>query len=78
VTGRWQRRSTRSLTETEPVKQGVTIPSTLTRDSLMSKKVMLNECIHYDSQVMPFAYASNLSIDNINNEIVEIKKLFGK
>jgi ABC-type cobalamin/Fe3+-siderophores transport system ATPase subunit len=26
-------------------KAGVTIPSTLTRDSLMSKKVMLNECI---------------------------------
>jgi Uncharacterized protein conserved in bacteria len=59
-------------------KAGVVVPSTLTRDRLMSKKVMLNECIHYDSQVMPFAYASNLSIDNVNDEILEIKKLFGK
>lgn len=59
-------------------KPGITVPSTFVRDRLMSKKAMLNECVHYDSQVMPFAYAANLSLDDVESEIISIKHLFGK
>ena len=44
---------------------------------IMSKKVMLNQNSHYYSQVMPFAYAINISLDDIDREIKEIKSLFG-
>jgi ABC-type molybdenum transport system ATPase subunit/photorepair protein PhrA len=59
-------------------KEGIILPSAFKRDVFMSKKVMLNETIHYDSQVMPFAYAINLSLDDLESEIKSIKSLFGK
>lgn len=52
------------------------IPENLTREGLMSKKVMLNQGIHYQSQIMPFAYALNISLHDLNQEIIDIKKLF--
>ena len=54
----------------------VAIPESLTRDGLMCKKTMLNQGIHYQSQVMPFAYALNISLLDLNKEIVEIKEMF--
>lgn len=53
----------------------VAIPLGLTRDVLMSKKVMLNQGVHYNSQVLPFAYAINLSLDMLKDEILDLKKL---
>lgn len=53
----------------------IAFPSGLTRDILMSKKVMLNQGVHYYSQIMPFAYAINLSLDMIKEEILELKSL---
>ncbi|HHT67314.1 MAG TPA: hypothetical protein GX010_03715 [Erysipelotrichaceae bacterium] len=53
----------------------ISTQSGLSRDALMSKKVMLNQNMHYDSQIMPFAYAINLSFDMIEEEIGEFKKL---
>ncbi len=47
-----------------------------TREDLMSKKVMLNQGIHYHSKVMPMAYAINISLDQLAKEINEIKQLF--
>ncbi|MDY0211099.1 MAG: hypothetical protein RBQ91_06835 [Acholeplasma sp.] len=52
------------------------IPENLNRGLLMSKKVMLNQGIHYQSQVMPFAYALNISLRELNQEIIEIKSFF--
>lgn len=52
------------------------IPGGLNREKLMCKKVMLNQGIHYQSQVMPFAYALNISIQELNDEINSIKVLF--
>lgn len=46
------------------------------KEDLMSKKVMLNQNAHYYSQVMPFAYAMNLSFDDLGREINELKALF--
>ncbi len=46
------------------------------REQLMCKKVMLNQDIHYNSQIAPFAYAINLSLDDLKNEIISIKNLF--
>ena len=46
------------------------------REDILSKKVMLNQNAHYYSQIMPFAYAINLSIDDIDREIKEIKEIF--
>lgn len=48
----------------------------LKREDFMSKKVMLNQGVHYYSQVMPMAYAINISLDRLASEISEIKKLF--
>jgi len=42
----------------------------------MSKKVMLNQNCHSESQENEFNYALNLTIDDILNEILEIKKAF--
>lgn len=53
----------------------VTIPVGLSRDILMSKKVMLNQGVHFNSQVLPFAYAINLSLDMLKDEIIELKTL---
>jgi hypothetical protein len=53
----------------------VTIPTGLTRDVLMSKKVMLNQSVHFYSQIMPFAYAINLSLDMLKDEIIELRTL---
>lgn len=52
--------------------------SNFTREDIMSKKVMLNQCIHYYSQISPMAYAINLSFDQISNEINEFRDMFGK
>jgi len=52
------------------------IPENLSRSVLMSKKVMLNQGIHYQSQVMPFAYALNISLRELNQEIIEIRTFF--
>lgn len=46
------------------------------REQLMCKKVMLNQGVHYNSQIEPFAYAINLSLDDLSNEIKEIKQMF--
>ena len=54
----------------------IRVPENLSRDLLMSKKVMLNQSIHYESQIMPFAYAINISLDDLKNEILELKDLF--
>ena len=43
---------------------------------LMSKKVMLNQNNHYKSQIAPFYYALNLSLDDITREILNIKNMF--
>lgn len=53
----------------------VAVPAGLTRDILMSKKVMLNQGVHYYSQIMPFAYAISLSLDMLKDEILELKTL---
>ncbi len=42
----------------------------------MSKRVVLNQNTHYQSQVMPFAYAISLLIDDLTKEIKDIKNLF--
>lgn len=52
------------------------IPNNLSRDKLMTKKVLLNQGIHYQSQVMPYYFALNISIDDLNKEIVSIKNMF--
>ena len=49
----------------------------INKENIASKKVMLNQNSHYYSQVMPFAYAINLSLDDVDNEIKEIKRIFG-
>lgn len=54
----------------------ISVPENISRDLLMSKKVMLNQSIHYESQIMPFAYAINISLDDLKNEILELKSLF--
>lgn len=50
----------------------------VTRSFLMSKKVMLNQNTHTESQSIPFEYAINLSLDNLAKEILEIKEVFKK
>ena len=42
----------------------------------MSKKVMLNQNEHYQSQIIPFNYALNISLDELVSEIKEIKERF--
>ena len=54
----------------------VTIPTNLSRESLMSRKVMLNQSVHYQSQVLPFSYAINISMQDLLNEVTELKSLF--
>ena len=49
---------------------------TITREQIMCKKVMLNQDIHYNSQIAPFSYAINLSLDDLQNEIYSIKDMF--
>lgn len=49
-----------------------------TRGFLMSKKVMLNQNMHIESQRVPFEYALNLSLDDICKEIKEIKEVFNE
>lgn len=48
----------------------------LTREMLMSKKVMLNQNCHKHSQIQPFYYALSLKSDDIVSEIEEIKSAF--
>ena len=48
----------------------------VTKEYLMSKKVMLNQHIHTNSQIEPFYYALNLSLDDITKEIIDIKEHF--
>ena len=50
----------------------------LTKKKLMQKKTMLNQNDHFDSQILPFYYALNISIDDLKNEIVEIKDMFNR
>ncbi len=50
--------------------------SKVTRKYLMSKKVMLNQHIHQQSQIMPFYYVLNLTLDDIAKEIKDIKEHF--
>ena len=51
-------------------------PTKVTKDYLMSKKVMLNQHIHQKSQEMPFYFALNLSLDDVVKEIIDIKNHF--
>lgn len=48
----------------------------VTKEYLMSKKVMLNQHIHQKSQEMPFYFALNLSLDDVAKEIIDIKEHF--
>lgn len=48
----------------------------VTKEYLMSKKVMLNQQVHSDSQKVPFYYSLNLTFDDITKEIVDIKNHF--
>ena len=48
----------------------------MTRTFLMSKKVMLNQNEHYQSQIIPFNYALNISLDELIHEVQEIKERF--
>lgn len=50
--------------------------SKVTKAFLMSKKVMLNQHEHSNSQKEPFYYALSLSMDNIIDEILDIKEHF--
>lgn len=43
------------------------------KEFLMSKKVMLNQNFHLKSQKLPFYYILNLTLDDIKNEIIDIK-----
>lgn len=48
----------------------------VTKSFLMSKKVMLNQNDHAQSQKEPFYYALSLSTENIIKEIIDIKEHF--
>lgn len=48
----------------------------VTKEYLMSKKVMLNQQVHSKSQKMPFYYSLNLTFDDITKEIIDIKEHF--
>lgn len=48
----------------------------ITKEYLMSKKVMLNQQVHSKSQKMPFYYSLNLTFDDISKEILDIKGHF--
>ena len=37
---------------------------------------MLDQNLHYYSQVLPFEYAINISLDDLDREINEIKAIF--
>ena len=50
--------------------------SKVTKEYLMSKKVMLNQHIHQKSQEMPFYFALNLSLDDVVKEIIDVKEHF--
>ena len=42
----------------------------------MSKKTMINQHNHYKSQILPFNYALNITLDELKNEILDIKNHF--
>lgn len=42
-------------------------------ESIISKKVMLNQNLHFFSQVQTFSYAMNISFDDLTREIYELK-----
>jgi ABC-type cobalamin/Fe3+-siderophores transport system ATPase subunit len=44
--------------------------------SIMMKKTMLNQNAHYKSQIIPFNFAINISLDELKQEIEEIKEMF--
>ncbi len=46
------------------------------RTKLMKSKVMLNQGSHYQSQIMPFAYAIHISLDDLKYEVERIKNIF--
>ena len=48
----------------------------VTKEYLMSKKVMLNQQVHSKSQKMPFYFSLNLIFDDITKEIIDIKNHF--
>lgn len=50
----------------------------VTREYLMSKKVMLNHHLHPESQREPFYYILNMTFKNIKDEILDIKNHFMK
>ncbi|MCM1260776.1 MAG: hypothetical protein NC182_06560 [Prevotella sp.] len=45
-------------------------------ERFMMKKVMLNQDSHYKSQIIPFNFAMNISLDDLINEIAEVKTIF--
>ncbi|MDE8329046.1 hypothetical protein PT249_02175 [Erysipelothrix rhusiopathiae] len=46
------------------------------KTSLLSKKAMLNQNAHYESQISPFNFTLNINIGTLADEIIEIKRLF--
>lgn len=45
-------------------------------DELKRMKVMLNQNEHYKSQVQPYYYAMNISLDELSEEIMKVKYMF--
>ncbi|WP_146637953.1 hypothetical protein [Spiroplasma clarkii] len=54
----------------------VKLSKKLSRKYLMSKKVFLNHSVHYNSTVIPLQYPLSVSIDDINNDIQDLKEYF--
>jgi len=50
----------------------------VTKKYLLSKKVMLNQNIHQKSQIQPFYFALNLTLDDVSKEIEDIKSHFAQ
>lgn len=59
-----------------PMDGSSKLTSSIRREDILSKKVMLNQAIHFYSLVEPMAYAMNMSFDQLAMEIKEIKALF--
>ena len=48
----------------------------VTRKYLMSKKTMINQHNHYKSQILPFNYVLNITLDELKKELLDIKAHF--
>lgn len=67
-----------NLTNEKLKKQSTNEYPQVTKKKLMQKKTMLNQNEHFDSRILPFYYALNISIDDLKNEIRDIKDMFNR